>query len=55
VIVPDKKIMKDVANHLKNFGFDHVKAVTGIDYPEQEKLEVVYHNILHTQIWIWPK
>ncbi|ADB87690.1 NADH-quinone oxidoreductase subunit C [Saccharolobus islandicus] len=43
VIVPDKKIMKDVANHLKNFGFDHVKAVTGIDYLEQEKLEVVYH------------
>ncbi|QGA67715.1 NADH-quinone oxidoreductase subunit C [Sulfolobus sp. E11-6] len=43
VVVTDKKVIKDVANYLKEFGFDHVKAVTGIDYPEQEKLEVVYH------------
>jgi len=24
-------------------GFDHVKSVTGIDFPEEKKIDVVYH------------
>lgn len=33
----------DVAKFLKELGFDHVKSVTGIDYPDTEEFEVVYH------------
>ncbi len=43
ITVPDKLILTKVAEYLKSIGFDHVKSVTGIDYPEQEKFEVVYH------------
>ncbi|MEM0362345.1 MAG: NADH-quinone oxidoreductase subunit C [Sulfolobaceae archaeon] len=42
-IVVDKNMLVEVAKYLKSLGFDHVKAVTGIDYEDQEKLEVVYH------------
>jgi len=42
-IVVDKSLIIDVAKYLKSLGFDHVKSVTGIDYPEQERLEVIYH------------
>lgn len=39
----DKSILRDVAIALKQLGFDHVKTVTAIDYPEQETFEVLYH------------
>ncbi len=39
----DKSKLFDVANFLKEQGFDHVKSVTGIDYPDQEKIQIVYH------------
>ncbi|BCU67448.1 NADH-quinone oxidoreductase subunit C [Sulfolobales archaeon HS-7] len=35
--------IKDLAKLLQNSGFDHVISVSGVDYPEQEKLGVVYH------------
>lgn len=42
-IIVDRGQLVEVAKILKEMGFDHVKAVTGIDYPNEEKLEVVYH------------
>ncbi|AAY81627.1 NADH-quinone oxidoreductase subunit C [Sulfolobus acidocaldarius] len=42
-IIVDKSQILEIANYLKQIGFDHVKAVTGIDYPETEEFEVVYH------------
>jgi len=33
----------EVAKKLKDMGFDHVKSVTAIDFPEQKELEVIYH------------
>ena len=39
----DKAKIVEVASYLKEVGFDHVKSVTGIDYPEQNQFEVVYH------------
>ncbi|MCI2413794.1 MAG: NADH-quinone oxidoreductase subunit C [Candidatus Aramenus sp.] len=39
----DKKVVVEVAKLLKEQGFDHVKSVTGIDFPEEEKIQVVYH------------
>ncbi|MFP3065352.1 MAG: NADH-quinone oxidoreductase subunit C [Sulfolobus sp.] len=38
-----KDKIPEVAKYLKELGFDHVKSVTGIDYPEKEEFEVVYH------------
>jgi len=42
-IEADKLEIVTVARALKEIGFDHVKSVTGTDYPEEEKIEVVYH------------
>ncbi|EZQ06978.1 MULTISPECIES: NADH-quinone oxidoreductase subunit C [Acidianus] len=42
VEVPKDRIV-EVAKKLKELGFDHVKAVTGIDFPEQEKIQLIYH------------
>jgi len=39
----DKSQIVQVAEFLKSLGYDHVKSVTGIDYPDTEELEVVYH------------
>ncbi|EHP68806.1 NADH/F420H2 dehydrogenase, subunit C [Metallosphaera yellowstonensis MK1] len=39
----EKKDLVQVAKVLKDLGFDHVKAVTGIDYPDQGRIQVVYH------------
>ena len=39
----DKEKLVEVAKYLKEQGFDHVKSVTGIDYPDQNQFEVVYH------------
>lgn len=32
-----------IAQKLNLIGFDHVKSITGIDYPKDEKIELVYH------------
>ena len=35
--------LKEAAQRLKAAGFDHVKAVTGIDRPDSGEIELVYH------------
>ncbi|MCY0883286.1 MAG: NADH-quinone oxidoreductase subunit C [Acidianus infernus] len=40
-VTKDKII--EVAKIMKEIGFDHVIAVTGIDFPEQQKIQIVYH------------
>ena len=35
--------LAEAAIRLRNIGFDHVKAVTGVDHPEEGRIEVVYH------------
>lgn len=40
-ITKDKIV--EVAKIMKELGFDHVVAVTGIDFPDQQKIQVVYH------------
>jgi NADH-quinone oxidoreductase subunit C len=32
-----------IIQKLNLIGFDHVKSVTGVDYPKDEKIELVYH------------
>ena len=39
----DRLKIKDVARKLSEIGFDHVKSVTGVDYPDKNLMEVVYH------------
>lgn len=33
----------EAARNLAELGFDHVKAVTGVDYPQENKIDLVYH------------
>ena len=33
----------EVAKIMKGLGFDHVISVTGIDFPDQQKIQVIYH------------
>ncbi|MEM0374587.1 MAG: NADH-quinone oxidoreductase subunit C [Sulfolobaceae archaeon] len=46
----DKGEILSVAKVLKEIGFDHVKSVTGTDYPDQERIEVVYHISSYSNI-----
>ncbi len=41
--------LSKAAERLKEAGFDHVKSVTGIDYPEEGSMEVVYHISSYTK------
>lgn len=38
----DREKMVEAAKRLKSMGFDHVKAVTAVDFPK-ERFEVIYH------------
>ncbi len=40
-VPPDR--LKEAAERLRGAGFDHVKAVTGIDRPDSGEIELVYH------------
>lgn len=42
VRVPRESI-HDAAVLAKDMGFDHAESVSGVDYPDQEEIEVVYH------------
>ena len=33
----------DAAVYAKELGFDHAESVSGVDYPEDKQIEVVYH------------
>ncbi len=39
----DASNMVKTAQKLREMGFDHAKSVTGTDYPEENRLEIVYH------------
>ncbi|BAB67323.1 putative NADH-quinone oxidoreductase subunit C [Sulfurisphaera tokodaii str. 7] len=46
----DKSQIVEVAGFLKSLGFDHVKSVTAIDYPDAQEFEVVYHISSYSNI-----
>ena len=46
----DKSHIVEVAGFLKSLGFDHVKSVTAIDYPDAQEFEVVYHISSYSNI-----
>lgn len=40
----NKENIKDVAQFIRDdLGFDHAESVTGVDYPTQKEIEVIYH------------
>lgn len=41
-VVARKETIKDIAAWLQRFGFDHTIAVSGVDYPGEKRIEVVY-------------
>lgn len=39
-----KEDVKDVASYIRDeLNFDHAESVSGVDYPDENKIEVVYH------------
>lgn len=42
ILVPKEKIL-DAAVLAKEMGFDHAESVSGVDYPDESQIEVVYH------------
>ena len=42
VRVPSTHIIQ-AAEYARDMGYDHVESVTGVDYPEDSQIEVVYH------------
>ena len=39
-----KEDIKDVATFIRDeLGFDHAESVTGVDFPDEKEIEVVYH------------
>ena len=41
-IIAGKEVARDIATWLQRFGFDHTLAVSGVDYPPENRLDVVY-------------
>ena len=39
----DASRILEIARKLDSFGFDHVKSVTAIDLPQENKIDIVYH------------
>ena len=39
----DPASLRDAAAKLKAAGFDHVKSVTAVDYPDKKQIKVIYH------------
>ncbi|MBI1658431.1 MAG: NADH-quinone oxidoreductase subunit C [Thaumarchaeota archaeon] len=42
VLVPKERIL-EAAAYARELGYDHAESVTGVDYPDQNQIEVVYH------------
>jgi NADH-quinone oxidoreductase subunit C len=42
LVVAGKETARDVATWLQRFGFDHTLAVSGVDHPYENHLDVVY-------------
>lgn len=43
LITVDAAKLGETATKLRDLGFDHVKSVTGIDFPEENRIDVLYH------------
>ncbi len=43
ILEVDEKNIVDLGDRLNKMGFDHVKGVTGVDYPEKGSIEVIYY------------
>lgn len=43
ILEVDKERIIDLSNKLKDLGFDHVKGVTGVDYPNKDLIEIIYY------------
>ena len=41
-IIARKEVARDIATWLQRFGFDHTLAVSGVDHPWENHLDVVY-------------
>jgi NADH:ubiquinone oxidoreductase subunit C len=41
-VIARKEVARDVAAWLQRFGFDHALAVSGVDHPSENHLDVVY-------------
>lgn len=42
VLVPSEHIL-EAAAYARELGYDHAESVSGVDYPDQNQIEVVYH------------
>lgn len=42
VLVPKEHIL-EAAAYARELGYDHAESVSGVDYPDQDQIEVVYH------------
>lgn len=40
----------EIAQKLSDIGFDHAKSVTGIDYPLEKKIDIIYHVSAHDSL-----
>jgi NADH:ubiquinone oxidoreductase subunit C len=40
----------EAAKKLYSIGFDHVKSVTGTDYPLEKKIDIIYHISSHDNL-----
>ncbi|NIM44519.1 MAG: NADH-quinone oxidoreductase subunit C [Nitrososphaeria archaeon] len=44
IVEYDSERILELAAKLKSMGFDHVKSVTGTDYPQKDVMTVTYHS-----------
>lgn len=44
IVEYDRERIFELATKLRSLGFDHVKSVTGTDYPQEDVITVVYHT-----------
>lgn len=42
VLVPAERIL-EAATYARELGYDHAESVSGVDYPDANQIEVVYH------------
>jgi NADH-quinone oxidoreductase subunit C len=42
-ITIDATRLEETARKLRDLGFDHVKSVTGVDFPEENRIDLLYH------------
>jgi len=48
-VVARKETVREAAELLKRFGFDHAISVSGVDWPDENKIEVLYFVSSYTR------